>query len=102
MANGVLFGVPIPSQYHSVGNAIEQATELAIKESEENGMSKRGKEVTPWLLNRVNELTDGKALLSSTSITHYYFLLDPRHNTGRCCADREHGTDRYANFCPNS
>lgn len=66
MKNGVLFAAPIPEKYHSIGEIIQQAVEVAVQEAEENGMSKRGKEVTPWILKRVSELSDGKSLPSST------------------------------------
>jgi pseudouridine-5'-phosphate glycosidase/pseudouridine kinase len=39
--------------------------EQAVRESIELGVDKKGKEVTPWLLKRVGELTQGKALESS-------------------------------------
>lgn len=63
---GVLFGVPIPETYEAIGERIQEAVEQAVAESEGNGMAKRGKEVTPWLLKRVGELTEGKSLASST------------------------------------
>lgn len=63
---GVLFGVPIPEAHEAIGERIQEAVEQAVAESEENGMAKRGKEVTPWLLKRVGELTEGKSLASST------------------------------------
>ena len=65
MKNGVLFAAPIPEKYHSVGETIQKAVEIAVQEAEENGMSKRGKEVTPWILKRVGELSGGKSLPSS-------------------------------------
>ncbi|ETW86879.1 hypothetical protein HETIRDRAFT_377513 [Heterobasidion irregulare TC 32-1] len=68
MSNGVLFGVPIPETYEAVGERIQQAVEQAVRESEENGVSKRGKEVTPWLLKRVGELTQGKSLASNVAL----------------------------------
>jgi pseudouridine-5'-phosphate glycosidase/pseudouridine kinase len=40
-----------------------------VRESVEQGIDKRGKEVTPWLLKRVGELTTGSALeLSETHL----------------------------------
>jgi len=66
MKNGVLFAAPIPEEYHSIGETIQKAVEVAVQEAEENGMSKRGKEVTPWILKRVGELSDGKSIPSST------------------------------------
>ncbi len=63
--NGVLFGAPIPTSYEAAGAEIQKAVEEAVKESEETGISKRGNEVTPWLLQRVEELTSGRSLQSS-------------------------------------
>lgn len=57
----------MPDEYMDDGLEIQAAVEQAICESEENGMSKRGKEVTPWLLARVTELTGGKSLRNSAS-----------------------------------
>jgi pseudouridine-5'-phosphate glycosidase len=65
MTNGVLFGVPIPASYAAVGKELQDAVERAVKESQENGVDRRGKEVTPWLLERVRDLTSGKSLASS-------------------------------------
>jgi pseudouridine-5'-phosphate glycosidase/pseudouridine kinase len=67
MENGCLIAAPIPEEYMNDGLEIQTAVEQAIRESEENGMSKRGKEVTPWLLARVTELTGGKSLRNSAS-----------------------------------
>ena len=67
MKNGVLFAAPIPEKYHSAGETIQTAVEIAVREAEENGMSKHGKEVTPWILKRVGELSGGKSLPSSSS-----------------------------------
>lgn len=65
MSHGALFGVPIPEKYEAVGEELQRSVEQALKEADENGMSKRGKEATPWLLKRVGELTAGKSLASS-------------------------------------
>ena len=71
MSNGVLFAVPIPEQYEAVGEELQRAVEQAVKESEANGMSRRGKEATPWLLKRVGALTAGKSLASSRYVTQF-------------------------------
>ncbi|KAF7793341.1 hypothetical protein EIP86_004453 [Pleurotus ostreatoroseus] len=68
LQNGALFGVPIPEQYEAVGEKLQAAVEQAILESEENGVNKRGKEATPWLLKRVGELTDGQSLASNVAL----------------------------------
>lgn len=65
MLNGALFAVPIPEEHEAHGAVLQEAVEIALRESEETGVSKLGKEVTPWLLKRVGELTGGKSLRSS-------------------------------------
>ncbi|RXK41433.1 hypothetical protein M231_01339 [Tremella mesenterica] len=57
-----LLAVPIPSTYTVEGQEVQESVEIAIRESVEQGIDKRGKEVTPWLLKRVGELSGGKAL----------------------------------------
>jgi pseudouridine-5'-phosphate glycosidase/pseudouridine kinase len=71
MTNGVLFGAPIPEPYTTVGKELQEAVERAVRESQENGIDKRGKEVTPWLLKRVSELTSGRSLASSECISRW-------------------------------
>ena len=64
-----MFAVPIPEAYEEVGQVIQRAVEQALAEAEAAGITRRGKQVTPWLLKRVAELTSGKSLPSSK-----YFL----------------------------
>ncbi|TFY72885.1 hypothetical protein EVG20_g132 [Dentipellis fragilis] len=78
MNNGALFAAPIPEAYETVGQDIQRAVEQAVQESEANGMSKRGKEVTPWLLNRVKELTQGQSLASNIALIENTSLIGGR------------------------
>jgi pseudouridine-5'-phosphate glycosidase/pseudouridine kinase len=57
-----LLAVPIPSEHAVDGEKVQEAVEQAVRESIELGIDKRGKEVTPWLLKRVGELSGGLAL----------------------------------------
>lgn len=68
LENGALFAVPIPQEYEAKGEAIQKLVEQAVAESVANGMSQRGKEVTPWLLARVAELTKGESLGSNLAL----------------------------------
>lgn len=65
LTNGTIFALPLPDEYAKSGEEVRRAVDQAVRESEENGVSKRGKEVTPWLLARVVELTGGKSLENS-------------------------------------
>ncbi|RDB28792.1 hypothetical protein Hypma_015576 [Hypsizygus marmoreus] len=68
MENGALIAVPIPAEFEEAGMSIQEAVDQAVAESEQNGINKRGKEATPWLLSRINELTRGKSLLSNIAL----------------------------------
>jgi pseudouridine-5'-phosphate glycosidase/pseudouridine kinase len=62
---GTLIGVPIPAEYEEKSIAIQKAVEQAVQDSVDSGIAKRGKEVTPWILARVKELTGGGSVQSS-------------------------------------
>ena len=68
LTNAAVFAAPIPSRYEDAGENIQKAVEQAVAEAEEFGINSRGKAVTPWLLNRVVELTDGASLANSTFV----------------------------------
>ncbi|KAJ3883357.1 indigoidine synthase A-like protein [Lentinula edodes] len=68
MNNGALFAVPIPGKFEAAGAEIQLAVDQAVAESEANGISKRGKEATPWLLKRVSELSKGSSLASNIAL----------------------------------
>lgn len=65
LPSSLLLGVPLPEEFRDAGATIQASVEQAIAESIENGMSLSGKEVTPWLLGRVAELTAGLSVISS-------------------------------------
>jgi pseudouridine-5'-phosphate glycosidase/pseudouridine kinase len=62
---GTLIGVPIPEAFEQKSIVIQKAVEQAVEESQRNGIAKRGKEVTPWILAKVKELTGGESVESS-------------------------------------
>ncbi|KAF9015113.1 indigoidine synthase A-like protein [Cyathus striatus] len=68
MQNGALIAVPIPEQYEAHGESIQRCIDQAIAESEANGVSRRGKEATPWLLSRINELSKGESLAANIAL----------------------------------
>ncbi|KAG1833737.1 indigoidine synthase A-like protein [Suillus variegatus] len=96
MSNGALFAVPIPAEYEAVGSALQEAVEQAVRESEEQNISNLGKAVTPWLLNRVGELTQGKSLASNIALVEntalvggqiaveYAKIAGDRHDQDQC------------------
>jgi pseudouridine-5'-phosphate glycosidase/pseudouridine kinase len=68
LSNGALFAVPVPLEDEADGALIQAAIEQAVAESETTGISKRGKEATPWLLARIAELTNGQSVKSNIAL----------------------------------
>ncbi|XP_064381865.1 uncharacterized protein LOC135330853 [Halichondria panicea] len=58
--NGLVIGVPIPNDDDLLGEKIETAIQDALVEAKAGKIA--GKAVTPFLLERVNQLTDGQSL----------------------------------------
>ena len=63
---GLLITNPIPEEYALDENLMNQSVNQALKESDEKGI--HGKDVTPFLLRRVVELTGGESLESNIQL----------------------------------
>jgi len=68
LGSGLLLAVPIPESEASTGEVIESAIKTAVEEAEKAGIS--GREVTPFILARVNELTSGDSLEANLALIH--------------------------------
>ncbi|XP_054845116.1 uncharacterized protein LOC129336129 isoform X2 [Eublepharis macularius] len=66
LGSGVLIAVPCPEEQAASGQLIEEAIQQALRESRERRIT--GKELTPFLLQRVNELSSGKSLNSNIAL----------------------------------
>lgn len=66
MANGYVFGVPIPESEEAAAEPIEAATSRALAEANEQGV--KGRDITPFLLGRINQLTSGASLKSNIAL----------------------------------
>ena len=84
MQNGALIAVPIAEEYEPAGEQIQKFVNQAVIESEQNGINKSGNDATPWLLNRIAQLSGGSsltsniALLKNTALVGLSFLLIKR------------------------
>lgn len=63
---GTLVATPIPEQDELPAQVAEEAIALALKEAAEQGI--RGKEVTPFLLARVSELTHNESRTANVAL----------------------------------
>nr|XP_025975607.1 pseudouridine-metabolizing bifunctional protein C1861.05-like isoform X2 [Dromaius novaehollandiae] len=78
LSSGVLIAVPCPQEQAASGQVIEEAIQQALKEARSKGIT--GKELTPFLLQKINELTDGKSLDSNIA------LIQNNARVGSCIA----------------
>ncbi len=60
LPGGVLIGNPVPEHAQIPKSEMDQVIVKALAESEAAGIT--GKDVTPWLLGRIVELTEGRSL----------------------------------------
>lgn len=68
LGGGMLVTVPIPDEYAMHEHYIDAVIEHALKEAQEAGVT--GKEVTPFLLAKVAELTGGKSLEANIQLVY--------------------------------
>ncbi|HCO54261.1 MAG TPA: pseudouridine-5-phosphate glycosidase [Pelagibacterium sp.] len=66
MAGGVLVANPIPEADALDADEINERIAAAIADAEAQGVTR--KDLTPYLLNRISELTDGKSLVANIAL----------------------------------
>jgi pseudouridine-5'-phosphate glycosidase len=64
--SGILIANPIPEEHALPAGEIEERIAAAVKDAERNGIAR--KDVTPYLLARINELTGGKSLAANVAL----------------------------------
>ena len=56
-------GVPIPAQHAAAGEQTEKAIQTALSEAQQKKIT--GSEITPYLLDRIQQLTHGASLTAN-------------------------------------
>ncbi|NXD08907.1 YOW5 protein, partial [Nothocercus nigrocapillus] len=78
LGSGVLIAVPCPPERAASGHVVEEAIQQALHEARLKGIT--GKEVTPFLLQKISDLTDGESLDSNIA------LIQNNARVGSCIA----------------
>ncbi|NWY01515.1 YOW5 protein, partial [Nothoprocta ornata] len=78
LRSGVLIAVPCPQERAAAGHVVEEAIQQALREARLKGIT--GKEVTPFLLQKISDLTDGESLASNIA------LIQNNARVGSCIA----------------
>ena len=64
--HGVLITVPVPADDELPTDIAEKAIQQATQEADEQGIS--GKEITPFVLERVKQITDGQSMIANIAL----------------------------------
>uniref|UniRef100_A0A3B5N1Z5 Zgc:136858 n=1 Tax=Xiphophorus couchianus TaxID=32473 RepID=A0A3B5N1Z5_9TELE len=68
LESGLLIAVPIPEEHAAAGHQIQEAMQAAVTAVSSEGIT--GRDVTPFILQKVNELTQGKSLQANIALIH--------------------------------
>ncbi|RUS74327.1 hypothetical protein EGW08_017918, partial [Elysia chlorotica] len=66
LQSGMLFAVPIPAEVSPSGQIIEDAITKALEQAREKNI--QGREVTPFVLSAVNQITEGESLVANIAL----------------------------------
>lgn len=69
LESGILLAVPIPADSQGDNEVIESAVQQAVAEADALEMA--GKEITPYILSRLNELTGGESLRANLALVEH-------------------------------
>ena len=68
LKGGVLVACPIPKEYEIEFESMDLVIKEALKECGQNGIT--GKRITPFLLDRIKELTEGRSLEANIQLVY--------------------------------
>lgn len=68
LKGGVVIANPIPQAFEMDYDLINNAIDTAVREAEENGI--KGKEITPFILSRIHNITGGNSLHSNKELVY--------------------------------
>ncbi|KAF0543811.1 Ribokinase-like protein [Gigaspora margarita] len=86
--SGVLIAVPIPKSEAADAKEIQDAIESSLKEIANKGIV--GKDITPYLLKRVNDITHGKSLKSNIALIKNNAMIGSQ--IAKCLAEFGHSS----------
>lgn len=66
---GLVVGNPIPTEYELDPDTIERTIKQAIHQAEAEGI--KGKDITPFLLQRIFEITEGESLAANIALVRH-------------------------------
>jgi pseudouridylate synthase len=71
--SGVVVGNPVPSEFEMPASVYEESLQRALSETATKGL--RGRDVTPFLLDRVRQLSEGRSVFSNLALLRHNALV---------------------------
>lgn len=81
LGGGLVIANPIPQEYAMEPAVVDRAIERALRDADERGVS--GKALTPYLLERISELTGGQSLKTNIALMYNNVRLAAQLAGGR-------------------
>jgi pseudouridine-5'-phosphate glycosidase len=76
LRGGVVVGNPVPEAFAMPKEEIDRITDQALAEADQGGVT--GKAVTPFLLGRIKQLTEGRSLATNIALVKHNALVGAR------------------------
>lgn len=73
LRGGVVVSNPVPEMFAMPKAEIDSITKQALEEADQGGV--KGKAVTPFLLNRIKQLTEGRSLMTNIALVKHNALV---------------------------
>jgi pseudouridylate synthase len=73
LAGGVVVSNPVPAQFAMEKEEIDRITIEALREADDQGI--QGKAITPFLLGRIKDLTQGRSLATNIALVKHNALI---------------------------
>ena len=68
LSGGAIVGTPIPEKHQMPRSEIDKAINTALQNAEKKGI--KGKEITPYLLDSIKEITSGRSLKANMALVY--------------------------------
>ena len=68
LSGGAIVGTPIPEEHQMPRGEIDEAINTALQNAEKKGI--KGKEITPYLLDSIKEITSGRSLKANMALVY--------------------------------
>ncbi|OQV16293.1 Pseudouridine-5'-phosphate glycosidase [Hypsibius exemplaris] len=95
LQTGILFAVPIPQEDEIPNDQVEEWLQVALKEADSHDV--RGRDITPFLLKRLTELSNGRTLTANLALLRNNAKVGAQIAVAlKKLQDSEHGSCSYS------